>query len=150
MGLVKDITRFPAALRLILGAAAALGLVVFVAQIPPGTISEAAPATASSADPQADTSLQLSTADQAACGLLKRALLRVARGMEFERALTNYAFLPWPEGPPSSSIRAVFNSFERATTLQQHYMHGEGTERGAAEAFNSSVAAYAQLCEAGA
>ncbi|MDP2013090.1 MAG: hypothetical protein Q8L05_02580, partial [Actinomycetota bacterium] len=126
MRLVKGLGSFPSALRLILGAAAALGLVVFVAQIPPGTISQAAPTGISTVPNQEDSAPSLSRADAAACGLLQRALLRVARGMQFERALTNYAFVPWPEGLPSSNIRAVFKSFERATSLQQRYMHGEG------------------------
>jgi len=147
MGLAKDIARFPAALRVILGIAAALGLVMFVAQIPPGTISEAAPKGVSSANSTPDVAPQLSTADEAACGLLQRALLRVARGMDFDRALTNYAFVPWPAGQPSSSMRAIFASFHRASSLQQSYMHGESTQQEAAEAFNSSVAAYAQICE---
>jgi len=148
MGLVKDIASFPAALRLILGAAAAFGLVVFVAQIPPGTISQAAPKSISSADaPLVPPSL--STADEGACELLQRALLRVARGMEFDRALTNYAFVPWTAGQPSLRMRSVFASFQRATALQQGYMRGESTQRAAADVFNSSVAAYAQLCEAG-
>ncbi len=147
MGLVRDITRFPAALRIILGIASALGLVFFVAQIPPGTISEAAPKGISSASPTPEITPQLSSADEAACGLLQRALLRVARGMDFDRALTNYAFVPWTAGQPSSTMRAVFASFHRASALQQSYMHGESSQREAAEAFNSSVAAYAQICE---
>jgi len=150
MGRIRDIAGFPAALRMILGAAAALGLVVFVAQIPPGTISQAAPASSSSSSAQPAVEPHLSTADEAACGLLKRALLRVARGMPFDRALTNYAFVPWPAGQPSSNIRAVFNAFQRATSLQLNYMHGESTQREAAEAFNSSVAAYSGICEVGA
>ncbi|MDO9486713.1 MAG: hypothetical protein Q7K25_11720 [Actinomycetota bacterium] len=149
MSLFKDISSFPAALRLILGAGAALGLVVFIAQIPPGTISEAAPTNISRAQDELQVTAHLSTADEAACGLIQRALLRVARGMQFERALTYYAFVPWPEGAPSSSVRAVFNSFERATSLQRNYMHGEGSEQAAAEAFNSSVTAYADICEVG-
>lgn len=150
MSLLKDIATFPAALRLILGAVAAFALVVFVAQIPPGTISEAAPKVGVSADAQAGPVPVLNTADQAACGLLQRALLHVARGMDFDRALTNYAFVPWTAGQPSSSLRAVFASFHRASALQDRYVHGESTQQEAAEAFNSSVTAYAQLCEVGA
>lgn len=147
MSLLKDIASFPAALRLMLGAAAALGLVVFVAQIPPGTISQAAPETAPNSTPHPQDAAQLSTADQAACELLQHALLRVARGMDFDRALKNYAFVPWTAGQPSSSVRAVFASFHRATTLQVNYMHGASTQQEAAQAFNSSVTAYAEICE---
>ncbi|MDO8731959.1 MAG: hypothetical protein Q7L55_05220 [Actinomycetota bacterium] len=150
MGRIKDATSVRAALRMILGAVAALGLVFFIAQIPSGTITEAAPAASSSATPQADVAPQLSTADAAACGLLQRALLRVARGMDFDRALTNYAFVPWTTGLPSSNMRGVFNAFHRATSLQRNYMQGEATQQEAADSFNSSVAAYAQICEVGA
>ena len=139
-----------AAIRVILGVGAALGLVFFVAQIPSGTIAGAAPASTGTDRQSSHLAPRLSTSDQAACGLLHQALLRVARGMEFDRALTDYAFVPWTAGQPSASMRAVFASFHRATALQQNYIHGGSSQQEAAQSFNSSVAAYAQICEAGA
>ena len=146
MDLARKHPRIHAALRLALGSAAALGLVAGIAQIPPGTISDAAPRGASSGLGAAVAG-PMSVADEAACRLLHSALLRVARGMEFDRAFSNYAFVPWTAGQPSSRLRGVFASFHRATELQQNYKDGASSQQEAAEAFNSSVAAYAQLCE---
>ena len=147
MSRVKDNPIMPAVIRVIVGAAAALGLVFFVAQIPPGTIAKAASTGIASDDASTQPAPHLSIADQAACSLLHQALLRIARGMEFDRALTNYAFVPWTAGPPSASMRAVFASFHRATALQQNYINGSSSQQEAAQAFNSSVLAYSQLCE---
>jgi len=146
MGVINEIRLMPAAIKVLLGIAAALAVAVLVSLIPTSTYSDAAGTQEVSADAAFDDA-RLGRSDAAACGMLRRALLAVAHGTALDHALERHAFLPWPQGQPTSSVRGVFNAFRAASSAQADYMGGGATQQEAADAFNSAFAAYSQICE---